>query len=231
MVFKELLSIWHDGSALSGIVRKFDEMLVESKNAFQMATRALEHHEDAIDDIGTAIKNIDVNINKLQRTIRREVVTHISVTGTGDMIPCLQLMSLTKDAERIGDYCKNIFEIISNAQDLSNDPLFPDAMDMKSKIAIWFEQTKRAFDRNDKELARNTRKEEFLFEKECDRIVWSLIKSDDKRNAVAMAMLIRFFKRIAAHLGNICTSVTQPLDRLDYFDKTDKEDLLSNECH
>jgi len=56
-------------------------------------------------------------------------------------------------------------------------------------------------------------------EKECDKIVWSLSEDNQGRNAVSMAVLVRFFKRTAAHLGNICTSVSQPLDKLDYFQK------------
>jgi phosphate uptake regulator len=91
---------------------------------------------------------------------------------------------------------------------------------MRAKILIWFDQTKRAFDRNDRELAKSTREEAFLHEKECDRLVWELAVDNGGRNAVAVAIIIRFFKRVAAHLGNICTSVVMPIDKLDYFDES-----------
>jgi len=130
-------------------------------------------------------------------------------------------MSLTKDAERVGDYCKNIYEILATNARIKGDPLLPDITGMRSKLLVWFDQTKRAFDRADKELAQTTREEAYLHEKECDRIVWSLAENDGDRNPVAIAMLVRFFKRVAAHLGNICTSVVMPLDRLDYFKKPD----------
>lgn len=223
MVLKELLSLWHDDSALKVIFKKFDDMLVGAREMFELSTSNLTEGRVYSEEIGETIKEMDIKLNKLQRIIRRDIVTHLSVQGTGDIVPCLQLMSLIKDAERIGDYCKNIQEIVPEKPQLKDDPLMPDVMDMRSKILIWFDQTKRAFDRNDKDLAKTTREEAFLFEKECDRIVWSLSRDNKGRNAVAIALLIRFFKRIVAHLGNICTSVTQPLDRLDYFEKPEQK--------
>jgi len=224
MVLKELLSLWHDDSALSAIMRKFDEMLINAKEMFSLATSSLVEGRISTEEIGTIIKEMDISLNKLQRKIRRHVVTHLSVQGTGDIVPCLQLMSITKDAERIGDFCKNIQEIVPESPNLLSDPLLPDILDMRAKILIWFDQTKRAFDRNDKDLAQKTREEAYLHEKECDRLLWSLAADNKGRNAVPIALLIRFFKRVAAHLGNICTSVVQPLDKLDYFEKPEDTD-------
>ncbi|MBT3180874.1 MAG: hypothetical protein HN337_00025 [Deltaproteobacteria bacterium] len=220
MVLKELISLWHDNSALSAILKEFDEMIVNSKEMFKLSTSHLNEGE-VNEKAGDTLKNMDLELNRLQMRIRRDVVTHLSVQGTGDIVPCLQLMSLTKDAERVGDYCKNIYEILSTSSNLKDDPLLADIGGMRSKILVWFDQTKRSFDRSDKELAQTTREEAYLHEKECDRIVWSLTKDDGGRNPVAIAMLVRFFKRVAAHLGNICTSVVMPLDRLDYFKKPD----------
>ncbi len=39
------------------------------------------------------------------------------------------------------------------------------------------------------------------------------------RQAVTYTLLARFQKRIAAHLGNIASSLVMPIHKLDYFDE------------
>jgi len=220
MVLKELISLWHAESPLGELFKRFDEMLITAKEMFFLSTSHLVGDKfDA--ELGNRIIKMDGKLNTLEQVIRRDIVTHISVSGTTDIIPCLQLISLVKDVERVGDYCKNIHEIASKYESLQSDPLISDLRDMRKKIMIWFDQTKRAFDRAEKDLATSTRSEAYLLEKECDRLVWSLAEESGGRNAVAIAMIIRFFKRVTAHLGNVCTSVTMPLDKLDYFKKPD----------
>jgi len=225
MVLKELLSFWHDDTPLAEILKRFDEMIVISKEMFAKTTSPLKGEEDG-EKLHHRLIQMDSKINTLQQVIRRDIVTHISVQGTADIVPCLLLISLTKDVERIGDYCKNIFEIFKHAPSLLKDPLIPDIIDMREKMLIWFEQTKRAFDRSDRDLAKTTREEAYILEKECDRLIWVLSDDNKGRNAVAPAMIIRFFKRIAAHLGNVCTSVVMPFDKLDYFEKPGKPGML-----
>jgi phosphate transport system protein len=221
MVLKELLSFWHDNTPLAEILKRFDEMIAVSKEMFAKATSPLKGDADG-EKLHHQLIQMDSKINTLQQVIRRDIVTHISVQGMMDIVPCFLLISLTKDVERIGDYCKNFLEIYQRAPQLAEDPLLPDVIDMRDKILIWFEQTKRAFDRSDRDLAKTTREEAYLHEKECDRIIWALSEDNKGRNAVAIAMIIRFFKRIAAHLGNVCTSVVMPFDKLDYFEKPGK---------
>ncbi len=223
MVFKELLSFWHNETPLKEIVQQFDEMIVLSKEMFERSTGLLSD-ASAADKLRDDLVKMDKQLNTLQQTIRRDIVTHISVQGTSDIIPCMLLISLIKDVERIGDYCKNIEEVFRYASHLREHALLPDLVDMRSKIMIWFEQTKRAFDRRDRDLAFTTREEAYLHEKECDRQIWTLVKAEDGKNDVALALVLRYFKRIAAHLGNVCTSVIMPFDKLDYFEASLKKE-------
>lgn len=218
MVLRELISLWNDESAMKEMFHRFDEMMTTAKEMFRMSTAPLAG-ESAGNEVGRDIVKMDARINTLQQVIRRDIVTHISVQGTADIVPCLMLMSLIKDAERIGDYCKNVHEVIAKAPQLMNDPLKPDLVDMRSKIIIWFDQTKRAFDRSDKDLARTTSDETYPVEKNCDKQVWDLAANNRGRNAVAVSLMFRFYKRIIAHLSNIATSVILPLDKLDFFDE------------
>ncbi|MFH1830757.1 MAG: PhoU domain-containing protein [Pseudomonadota bacterium] len=218
MVLKELIAFWHDDSPLKEIFKRFDEMIVIAKDMFKIATSYFSSKVEG-ETIYHQLIQMDSKLNTLQQVLRRDIVTHISVQGTADIVPCLLLISLVKDVERIGDYCKNIDEIFRHAPYTVKDPLAPELKDMSLKIVTWFEQTKRAFDNCDKELARKTREDAYFSEKECDKLVWALSEDNKGRNAVAAALMIRFFKRVIAHLGNICTSVVMPFDKLDYFEK------------
>ncbi len=218
-MFKELLSIWHDDSALSEILKRFDEMLFISKEMFILATNQLVDKENT-KNVHDHIIKMDSKLNTLQQVIRRDVVTHISIQGTSDVVPCLQLMSLIKDAERIGDYCKNIHDIVTHYPVIHTDPLLEQFLTMRHKLLAWFDETKRAFDNIEKNLADQTRQEAYALEKECDRIISSIAMDNNGRNAVPAALMLRFFKRVAAHLSNICTSVIMPLDKMDYFDSS-----------
>ena len=57
-----------------------------------------------------------------------------------------------------------------------------------------------------------------------DERVSGLIRAEDPgAQAVARALAHRYCKRVVAHLMNLLSAVTMPLDRLDYFDE-DPED-------
>ena len=38
-------------------------------------------------------------------------------------------------------------------------------------------------------------------------------------DAVCLVLILRFYKRITAHLSNICTTVVMPVDLLDFYDE------------
>ena len=64
--------------------------------------------------------------------------------------------------------------------------------------------------------------------KRCDKIIERLARSDlDVNEAVALALMARYFKRLAAHLTNIATSVILPVSDLDYFDERRSDEETS----
>ena len=216
-MFKELISFWKDDSALKHIFQHFDEMLVTARIMFK-AYKECSLDGSCVNFEKKNIIKMDSKLNVLQQDIRRDIVTHISVQGTGDIVPCLMMMTITKDAERLGDYVKNLFEIAERFPISKEDPRFSSLREMAEKIDSWFIQTKKAFDDVDKALAMKTREEAYVFEKKCDKIVWDIASEVNADNAVAVALQFRFFKRIIAHLANICTSVVMPLDKIDYYE-------------
>jgi len=139
---------------------------------------------------------------------------------------CLVLMSVVKDAERLGDYSKNLYEVTELLAEPIDCALFSEYFDeMDKKIMSLFQQTKKAFIDADEEQARSSWQYEKEIAKGCDKIVERLAQSNLTVNqAVCFTLIARHFKRIMAHLVNIATSVVLPLSDLDYFDERRGED-------
>ena len=106
--------MWNDILALfrgGGLSEEaFDEallMLDESHGMFKDCITAL-HTEGAL---VTDIYERDRQINKYERSVRRKIVTHMSVSSKPDINIGLVLTAVVIDIERIGDYTKNIAEL------------------------------------------------------------------------------------------------------------------------
>ncbi len=219
MVFQELTSFWRDQSSLKHVFASFDDMLATAKHMFELSVGPLFTEDCDIGQTKRSLIKMDGRLNTLQQVIRRDVITHIAVQGTTDIVPCLVMMSITKDAERLGDYAKNICEVAEHCARINGDPLYPELKEMGERMGGWFDKTRRSLDEGNKDLARSSREEAYTYEKKCDRLIWALAEDNEGRNAVAAALLLRFFKRVAAHLGNILTTVVMPFDKIDYYEK------------
>jgi phosphate uptake regulator len=134
-------------------------------------------------------------------------------------------MSGVKDAERLGDYSKNLFEVsrlLSKPVDVKTyRSLFSN---IHEELIELFSQTKRAFIESDESIAAGSWDYERKIVKRCEEIIERAAKSDLSVNeAVCFALIARYFKRLAAHLANIGTSVILPVSDLDYFDEKRRE--------
>ena len=219
-MFKNLLSFWKGKDFLAQVLEKFKSMLDGTESMFKaVCSRLLEQAEES--DLKKRIYEIDKKVNLAQKDIRKRIVEHLSLQPTVDVTACLLLMSVVKDAERLGDYAKNLYEVTELLAKPLDRTLFNQHFDDIDKdILALFEQTKEAFIEADEEKARLAWDYEKRIAKGCDRIVEQVAKSDLSVNeAVCFALIARHFKRIVAHLVNIATSVILPLSDLDYFDE------------
>ncbi len=219
-MFKNLLSFWKGKDFVSQVMSDFTLMLEHSENIYTMVTHALLENKQS-DDLKENVYKIDKQINRLQRSIRARIVEHIALQPSINTNTCLCLMSVIKDAERIGDYTKNLYEVIELLDKpidrKTYDPYFDD---IDKDILTLFQETKEAFVREDDSIAKASFKLESKLVKDCDEILTKLAKSDLSTNeSVCYALIARYFKRIAAHLVNISTSVVVPISDLDYFDE------------
>ena len=220
MVIKALLNAWRSHTVIRQIYDEFIEMLDATEWMFATVGRIL-FEEMMSEDVSKELYARDVHVNKAERSIRRQIMEHLAVHPGGDVPACLVLMSLVKDAERIGDYCKNLYEVRAVlGKGLSTEVLDNDVKAVHARILETFAQTQKALGEGDaavaREVVRLTKEVAHELEEKVQHVAVSNLPT---QVAVCRALALRHMKRIHAHLCNIASSVVQPVHKLDYFDE------------
>ena len=168
----------------------------------------------------------DKEVNEHQRSIRRKIVRHLTLQPGIDVPACLVLMSVVKDAERIGDFCKNILDL-ATMFDVTFDrgryktPL----IELSEQVENLFSKTRKAFERSDEETARSAMTTGIRINKQCEMLLKQLMVDNlPTKKAVGYTLMSRYFKRMSSHLTNIATSVVSSVDNLDYLDEPESSD-------
>jgi len=223
-MFKNLLSFWKGKDFLGQVLKDFKDMLDDTENMFISVCQRLIHNGEE-KNLEEKIYKVDNQVNNLVKDIRKRVIEHLSIQPSVDVPTSLLLMSVVKDAERLGDYAKNLLEVSNFIQHPINKEKYTELFNnIESEIVNLFKQTKKAFIESDEDKAAKTWNYEREVAKRCDGIIKQLTKSNLSVNeAVCFTLMARYFKRISAHLTNIATSVILPLTDLDYFDEKRKE--------
>jgi phosphate transport system protein len=198
-------------------------MLADDRVVFELAMSILL---DGVEwrAVKRDIKATDRRVNEGEREIRRELLIHASVVGGIDTPAVLVYMSIVKDIERIGDYGKNLRDLGRDGADLRE---FSAWHDLRVEVSQMIADTAETFADRDEDRARAlmSRGDDLL--SIFDDGVAALVRGEDQRpQAVARALALRYVKRIVAHLTNVLSAVVMPLDRLDSFDEDpeDRED-------
>lgn len=219
-MFKNLMGFWKGKRFLDEVYDEFERMLEDAENMFHTACKRL-HKGSKEADKRQEVRDSDKEINTLEKRIRQRIVEHMAIQPTVDVAACLMLMSIVKDGERIGDYCKNLYE----AAEMLNEPVdeaeYTDYFGhLDDEIVDLFRQTRRAFFDADEEQAKLAWDMENKLAKRCDGIVKNLASAELSTNrAVCYVLVARHYKRIVAHLVNIATATILPLSEIDYFDE------------
>jgi phosphate uptake regulator len=219
-MFKNLLSFWKGKDFLSQVLEDFKTMLNDTESMYQsVCARLLDNEEQP--DLKNKIYEIDKSVNILQKHIRQRIVEHLALQPSVDTTACLLLMSVVKDAERLGDYAKNLHEVVELLEKPIDRALFSQYFNgVDKEILELFKNTKQAFIETNLDMANSAWDYHQKIGKGCDEIVKKVANSTLTVNeAVCFALIARYFKRINSHLTNIATSVVLPLSDLDYFDE------------
>ena len=165
------------------------------------------------------VYDLDVKVNKLERSIRKRIINHLNLSN--DKVSyCLLMMSIIKDAERMGDYLKNIYEV--RALTGAYIPPSHFRAELESVIALVVETLNATPDiiaNEDVEGATKHLQAGRSSAQKCDKLLSELAQSDlSAAEVTSMVLLTRFHKRLGAHLLNILSSVVMPLHKLDFYD-------------
>lgn len=209
---------------LADIDAQIEQMLEDGRFCFDSAVKALFGEADP-QAVGPEIHNVDRRINATERQVRRQLVVHTSVHRAGADVPLvLAYMTIIKDIERIGDYAKNIWDLAAHGVNMANDEDQPFLAGHHERVSRMITEASRAFVERDVEESQRLAEEGDGLLDVYDDQVHQLVASDmPSHHGVPRALLLRYYKRITAHLLNVLSAVLMPLDRIDYYDENRRD--------
>lgn len=208
-----------DDVGLGKMTRELERMIQEGRHMFDAAVNALLAGTDP-QAIREDLFQTDQRINRLEQQIRRQIVVHGSVHGTNDFPELLVLMSVTKDAERIGDYAKNLFGVAVERPIPSTSTYHPELMAVKESISRLLADAPEVYDAQQKPAAQAFVERAQKVMARCDAAVARILRSETGSGVdTAAALSFRHMKRTAGHIQNIVTAVIMPVHKLDFFDE------------
>lgn len=216
-MFEKLSLLWKGDAPLKNEYEQFVEMLKKSRTVYHKISHVLKTGEN-INDIEVEVYQADIEINKLERKIRKALVTHLSINPGQAIAGSLVLMSVVKDAERLGDFCKNLYEASAYWCRSCSEMYYADRINIFEKyVSETFDSTITAFETEDDVLASEIIQDEVKWNKRFDNFIGEIADSDiPTREAVCTVLMVRTFKRLQAHLSNIASSVVLPVHHIDH---------------
>ncbi len=161
----------------------------------------------------------DKDINREIIEIRRRLFNYVSTSRNPNFSAALSLTSIIIDYERIGDYTKNIAQLLSVLSGRPANVSYNDKlMDMYELMLEIFTLTNSAFANEDDKKA----KEAVLAHEKVKKMHLDILQSIDRdenigrQEALIYALLLSFLRRINGHLSNICTAAYRPFPKIGF---------------
>ncbi len=219
-MFREILSAFAKETAIDRAFAELEAMLQDGAWMFERANEVL-HSRVPAEKAEDAIYERDRRINARERSVRRKLLRHLTVNPGYDVPVCLALLSVSRDAERIGDYCKNVFEIGRFYTRGFHVAKYHQPLEaIEGELGGIFRTLASACrDPDQQEAARERRERARDIQRRCDQVIEALFEDEGEiefHEAVAYSLLARHYKRVAAHLTNIASAVLGELAELDF---------------
>jgi len=219
MRFREIYEIWRRDNSLNLALNESYEMLEKTHRMFQESVNILR--DAATSQMTLNVYEEDQSINAYQIRVRRKVLQYLAIAGTVNLVPGLVLTSIVIDIERIGDYTKNITELATAYPGKLDCGRFEQRVQhIEQIVEKLFVEIRRILESSDRQAARTLIDECRQIRKDADQIIVELIQRDDESmgsaQTAAVALYVRYLKRVGAHLLNILSSVVNPFERIGY---------------
>ncbi len=206
-----------DDGVFDTVDRQVTEMLGACRHAFDLASGALLAGSD-VDAVGVDVRATDLVVNQLEEDVRRELVVHAAVQGGTDIGIVLSSLLVVKKLERVGDQCKNIFDLADKGVRVPESDREEFEEDRRVVSGLFGEAVEVLAARDKPAIADYTRRAEARMTIYDDRVNQLLAGDQPSSYGVPRAMLARYLKRIVANLDGSARVVSTPLDRSDPFD-------------
>ena len=216
-MWTEIVTLFRSQGPLQEAYDEAILMLGASHEMFDHAVKQL-HSEGALD---TDIYKRDRQLNKYERSVRRKIVTHMSVSSKPDINLGLVLTAIVIDIERIGDYTKNIVELAGAVPGpFDGLELHGEVAEIEQSMGRMFDDIVPALEGSDEAKARGIIGSHTIIASKVDEQVRALCAgealSGRSGHAATVALYLRFLKRVSAHLKNVATSVVNPYHRIGF---------------
>lgn len=220
-MFRELLSIFRSKNLLAEMGENFARML-KLAHEMTLSSGAVFFGKEVTSQERNHLYEQDIQVNQIERSIRKQVVTHLSIQGNNFDVPyCLLLMSLVKDVERLGDYAKNILELADlRPEQFPDDEIVDELCSIRQGVEDMFEGGLEILASSKSGQALRLIREGRNIAHRSDVLIKRIAQSKyDASTATALVLGTRYYKRIGGHLLNVMSSVVMPLHKVDYFDE------------
>jgi phosphate uptake regulator len=220
-MLRELLSILRSDDPLGAMGEEFRRMLNLTYDMTMLAGEIYFGKKPSPEERSHIYKE-DRQVNILERKIRKLVVAHLSVPSNRASVPyCLILMSLVKDVERLGDYAKNLSEVVDIYPDpLPDDDHVRELQEIRVGVERSFHAAYEVFATSDREKALELILAGRELAHRTDALLAKVAKGPyDAGTATALVLGARYYKRIGGHVLNVLSSVVMPVHKVDYYDE------------
>ena len=103
-------------STVENVEAMLVEMMRDAKTVFDASTAAVFGGGKS-KETRREVKSTDRGINRAQQEVRRALMVHATVHDPVDLPQVLTYMSVVKDVERVGDYAKNLYDLVKYGVD------------------------------------------------------------------------------------------------------------------
>jgi uncharacterized protein with PhoU and TrkA domain len=160
---------------LADVEERFTGMLSDGRHVFDLAMSARLGGADP-DSIADTLLKTEERTDEAEREIRRRVIVHASVHGTADLAACLMYMSIAKDAERIADLSKNVFELSQAVGPPPPGELRDDLIATRDEVSPMIVEAARIFADDDQEAAHDFIERARAVQRHCMRWIVRLVR-------------------------------------------------------